>query len=309
MRTVDLFAGAGGMSLGFINAGFDVVGAFDTWAPAVETYRANFDHPVFEADLSDPSALDQVAALAPEVIIGGPPCQDFSSAGKRDETLGRADLTVAFAELVASLQPAWFVMENVQLAQKSWALSRAKRMFKGAGYGLTERVIDASLCGVPQKRRRLFLIGQHSGAADALGALLDARLSESPMSLREYFGAHIGFDHYYRHPRSYARRGVFSADEPSPTIRGVNRPIPRGYPGHPGDTAPVKAGVRPLTTHERAQVQTFPPEFTFIGTKTDKEQLIGNAVPVKLAEFVGQAVADFASGAVAPPTQLRLING
>lgn len=112
------------------------------------------------------------------------------------------------------------------------------------------------------------------------------------MTLRDYFGNKLGFEHYYRHPRSYKRRGVFSIDEPSPTIRGVNRPVPDGYPGHAGDTAPVASGVRPLTTKERSLVQTFPESFELVGTKTDLEQIIGNAVPVKLAEFVANAVRE-----------------
>ena len=96
----------------------------------------------------------------------------------------------------------------------------------------------------------------------------------------------LPFEHYYRHPRSYARRAVFSIDEPSPTIRSVNRPIPKGYPGHAGDPVPISREMRALTTQERALIQTFPVDFKFPGTKSDSEQGIGNAVPVKLAEYV-----------------------
>lgn len=81
-------------------------------------------------------------------------------------------------------------------------------------------------------------------------------------------------------------------DEPSPTIRGVNRPVPQGYTRHPNDPECID-GLRPLTTQERAQVQTFPKEFVFNGTKTDLEQIIGNAVPVKLAEFVANRITDY----------------
>ena len=113
------------------------------------------------------------------------------------------------------------------------------------------------------------------------------------MTLREYFGEQLGFTHYYRHPRSYARRGIFSIDEPSPTIRGVNRPIPKGYPGHSGDTMPSDESLRSLTTLERAYIQTFPKNFVFPGYKTDIEQVIGNAVPVKLAEYVARCLARY----------------
>ena len=121
------------------------------------------------------------------------------------------------------------------------------------------------------------------------------------MTIRDWFGDRLATETYYRHPRSYARRGVFSIDEPSPTIRGVNRPIPLGYPGHPGDAADVK-NTRPLTTAERAEIQTFPPGFNFVGSRTDTEQMIGNAVPVRLAKFVATAITATIASHEANPT-------
>lgn len=96
-------------------------------------------------------------------------------------------------------------------------------------------------------------------------------------------------------PRSYARRAVFSVREPSPTIRGVNRPIPAGYVGHPGDSASVDK-ARPLTTAERASIQTFPHWFSFCASRTNTEQMIGNAVPPKLAFWVARAAANALCG-------------
>ena len=114
------------------------------------------------------------------------------------------------------------------------------------------------------------------------------------MTLREFFGDELGIEFYYRHPRSYARRGIFSIDEPSPTVRGVNRPIPNGYPGHDGDAAPVNTpGLRPLTTKERSRIQTFPARWDLVGAKSDLEQIIGNAVPVNLGAFIGNALTEF----------------
>lgn len=116
------------------------------------------------------------------------------------------------------------------------------------------------------------------------------------MTIRTYFNSidkALDIEHYYRHPRSYKRRGVFSIDEPSPTVRGVNRPIPKTYQPHPGDAALVSLNVRPLTTLERSYIQTFPNNFIFQGSKTDLEQLIGNAVPVKLAEYVSSCLAQY----------------
>jgi DNA (cytosine-5)-methyltransferase 1 len=291
MRVVDLFSGCGGMSLGFTNAGFNVVAAFDNWNPAIKIYQRNFSHPILKRDLLDVGArVEEIASLLPDMIIGGPPCQDFSSAGKRNEGGGRANLTVAFAEIVKHVGPQWFVMENVARAAKSQAYLRSRAVFVEGGYGLTEEVLDASVCGVPQKRKRFFVIGHLGGDDGELLEMLHARMACKQMTLRDYFGDSLGIEHYYRHPRSYKRRAVFSIDEPSPTIRGVNRPIPDGYPGHPSDTLPIENVARPLTTDERARVQTFPPNFVFCGAKASIEQAIGNAVPVKLAEFVAETI-------------------
>ena len=298
LRVVDLFAGGGGLSLGFMNAGFDIVCAIENWKPAIAVHEANFPaHPVLNLDLGDADqAAQRIADFRPDIIMGGPPCQDFSSAGKRDESQGRASLTVSFSNIVAQCRPPYFLMENVARAASSKAFRDALDVFKSAGYGLTIKVLDAAYCGAPQMRKRLIVVGALCENDGFLDAALDSGLSKEPMTIRRYFRNKLPFDHYYRHPRSYARRAVFSIDEPSPTIRGVNRPIPKGYPGHQGDSARLDSDIRSLTTGERARIQTFPASFKLPGCKTDVEQVIGNAVPVKLAEYVATHLMRHAQG-------------
>ncbi|MDX2076544.1 MAG: DNA cytosine methyltransferase [bacterium] len=305
MRVVDLFAGIGGMSLGFQNAGYDIIAAYDNWKPAIDVYRANFSHPIHETNLYDIDP-NTISDFSPDMIIGGPPCQDFSSAGKRDETLGRADLTIVFANIVSHIKPTWFVMENVERIQKTNTLKQAKKMFYHAGYGLTEAVLNASLCGVPQLRKRYFLIGRLHGQDDELGCYLEKNQSSKPLTVAEYCGDNISTEYYYRHPRNYSRRAIYSIHEPSATIRGVNRPIPQGYKGHPADPITAIEQVRPLTTKERSLIQTFPSGFILTGTKSNLEQMIGNAVPVKLAEFVAYAISDYVQYPQSEPKQLVL---
>ena len=281
------------MSLGFQKAGFSVEAAFDNWKPAIEVYRANFSHPVYNQDLSQDFNINILREIEAEMIIGGAPCQDFSSAGKRDETLGRADLTVRFAKIISEVLPEWFVMENVPRIEKSGILREAKIIFKKAGYGLTETILDASLCDVPQTRKRFFLIGHLKSADNFLDAYLNKNQSSRPMTVFEYLGENLDVEFYYRHPRSYKRRGIFSVHEPSPTVRGVNRPIPKTYIKHSGDACEPNGKVRPLTTIERSYLQTFPTDFVFFGSKSDLEQMIGNAVPVKLAEYVANCINEY----------------
>ena len=293
INAVDLFAGCGGLSRGFQDAGIDVKAAFEFWDVAAGVYEKNFDHPVFQIDLSNiPFATSVIRPFHPDMIIGGPPCQDFSHAGKRIEA-ERAGLTESFASIVKDICPAFFVMENVDRAEKSNAYTYARKTLKDAGYGLTEIVLDASYCGVPQKRKRFFCIGVHGREDNSVRPFIETKISDHETTLRDYFGDKLGFEYYYRHPRNYSRRGVFSIDEPAPTMRGVNRPVPKGYLGHPNDPCPITEGVRALTTQERALFQTFPENFKWSGSKTDVEQMIGNAVPVKLAEFVARAVIDY----------------
>lgn len=293
LRAVDLFAGCGGLSKGFELAGVDVVAAVENWQPAIDCYEANFDHPVHKQDLNDiDGSVQLIKQYSPNLIIGGPPCQDFSHAGKRIEA-ARASLTDSYADIIAKIRPRYFVMENVARAQKSNAYASARKTFKKAGYGLTERVLTASYCGVPQRRKRFFCIGILGEKDGFLDNILTESLSKKEMTVRDYLGDQLDTEYYYRHPRNYNRRAIYSIDEPAPTMRGVNRPIPSGYPGHPKDACKVGPEVRPLTTLERSLIQTFPANFKWVGSKTDREQMIGNAVPVNLGKFVAKALEQY----------------
>lgn len=292
MRLVDLFAGCGGMSLGFQNAGFEVVAAYDNWQPAIDIYRRNFSHPIHKRDLAVEDIVNEVKALHPDIIIGGPPCQDFSIAGKLNLTGNRANLTRIYSHIVADVRPEWFVMENVHTIERSPIFAEALETFMQAGYGLTKRVWDASYMGVPQMRKRYFVIG-HLGEEDdfMLKPMLDG-LSKERMTVKRYFNGSFDTDFIYQHPRNYNRRGIFSIDEPCSTIRSVNRPIPVNYVIHPSDKTSDLSKVRPLTTKERSLVQTFPESFEFFGSNAAINQAIGNAVPVKMAEYVGRKIME-----------------
>ncbi len=292
LKAIDLFCGGGGLSQGLSNAGIEILAAFDNWDAAITFYQRNIHgHPIEKLDLLD---SDYVAAKLSKynfnMISGGPPCQDFSSAGKRDENGGRANLTISYAKTIGILRPKYFIMENVERAQKTKTFAKALDIFKEAGYGLTATVLDASLCGVPQNRKRAVVFGILNGPNNVFISAIRRNQFATPMTIRDYFGDKFGIQYYYRHPRSYARRAVFSIDEPSPTIRGVNRPVPQGYPGHPGDAAPIYDNIRPLTTKERSLIQTFPESWNISGKKADIEQIIGNAVPVKMGEFIGKCL-------------------
>lgn len=292
MKAIDLFAGCGGMTQGFQDAGHEVVAGFDHWKPALEIYAANFNHPIYDLDLADAVAAKTLMQFEADAIIGGPPCQDFSISGKRHQG-ERANLTVQFGRLVAQVRPSWVVFENVYNVTRFESLSRMKTVLSEAGYGLSETVLDASYFGAPQARKRYFLVGklgERDGFFDE--KLLEGR-DEVPMTVRDYLGDRLQTDFYYMHPRSYKRRAVFSIDEPAATIRGINRPIPKNYVAHRGDAARIEDGVRALTTRERALIQTFPDHFKLPGAKTNVELAIGNAVPPKLAFHLASRISEY----------------
>lgn len=295
MRTVDLFAGCGGMSLGFQNAGFSIEAAYDNWEPAIQIYSKNFDHPIFNIDLSNKNSIEHITRFTPEVIIGGPPCQDFSIAGHQNNDSKRANLTIGFAEIISKIKPEWFVMENVYNIERSDILPEALKIIEKSGYGVTSQVLNASYLGVPQARKRYFLIGHLHSKDNFLSDILLNNISQKQTTVYDYFKDSLGIEYYYMHPRSYKRRAVFSIHEPSSTIRGTNRPIPANYKMHPADKADISSNVRPLTTKERSCIQTFPKDFKLEGTKADMEQVIGNAVPVKMAEYVGLCILQYKS--------------
>lgn len=309
LNAIDLFSGCGGLSLGLANAGIKICAAMDNWSNAVDVYKANFDHPVYQQDLSD---VNETCSIIKKyninMIVGGPPCQDFSSAGKQDYNGKRADLTYKYAEIISNIDPDFFIMENVERIRKSHILKDVIESFKKQGYGLTACILDASYCGVPQCRNRFFLIGHKGASHNFLLDYLKSGLAKMPMTMRDYFGNDLNLEYYYRHPRSYARRGVFSIDEPSPTVRGVNRPVPPSYKLHKGDPADLcLKSLRPLTTIERSYIQTFPKGFKFNDTKTNLEQMMGNAVPVKLAEYIGRAIINYCNNKE-PPIRKTLID-
>lgn len=169
---IDLFSGCGGMSLGFEMAGFKSVLAIDNWRDALDTYSFNrCGEKTICADLSaiDPLSLkEKIGADTVDVIIGGPPCQGFSIAGKRIVDDERNKLYKSFVGFVRTFKPKAFVMENVPniLGIGGGAVKEAIiKDFEGIGYNVNVAVLTASDFGVPQNRRRAVFVGLSDGKA------------------------------------------------------------------------------------------------------------------------------------------------
>lgn len=154
---IDLFCGAGGLTLGLHRLGFTTAFAADSWAAAIASYNANFTHPAQLVRLDDGIELPHA-----DVIVGGPPCQGFSSAGTRHPQDPRNSLVSIFATLVVRSLPSAFVFENVE---GFLTAAEGKRVFDlldpliEAGYRIHVRKINAANFGIPQHRKRVIAIG------------------------------------------------------------------------------------------------------------------------------------------------------
>lgn len=162
---VDLFCGAGGLSLGLRNAGWKPLLALDCWDDALATYARNFDdHPALNRDVSTISA-QELRELVPSCdwVVGGPPCQGFSTVGRRKREDPRNKLVFEFARIVEILRPSNFLIENVIGLRDMKFVEEVERYFGERGYTVSTMVLRSADYGVPQLRHRIFFVGSAAG--------------------------------------------------------------------------------------------------------------------------------------------------
>lgn len=172
-KIIDLFCGCGGMSRGFEMAGFEVALAIDFWKDAIETYKRN--SPSVDARCMDIHRLDE-KTMAESFnkndvigIIGGPPCQGFSTVGKRDVDDPRNQLYLQYCRIVETIRPQFFVIENVKglMTLNGGAVKQdIIERFSAMGYNVSFKVINAANYGVPQNRQRVFFVGMRNAFFD-----------------------------------------------------------------------------------------------------------------------------------------------
>ena len=164
---IDLFAGAGGLSIGLEKAGFELIAATDWDHWSCETLRANHPNiPVKEGDIMDIDLSEfekEIGTREIDLIVGGPPCQGFSQLGKQDKNDPRNQLWKQYMRFVEHFKPKLFVMENVPQLLTSGEYENIKATAEKLGYVVREKVLHAVDYGVPQKRKRAIIIGSRIG--------------------------------------------------------------------------------------------------------------------------------------------------
>ena len=328
---IDLFSGCGGLSYGFIMAGWRPLFAVEKDPSAAQSYQLNFNCPVWAGLIEDfVSELENRRIVFPKVnaIIGGPPCQGFSPLGKmsaKQETIENHnslnDLWAYFLRSVELLKPDIFITENVPEFIRSQEFKKYENKAKKLGYFLNPNVLNAAEFGVPQKRKRAFCIGSLKGDPPL------PRKSSERSNVRDAIG-HLPLQpdnknwHIGRNPtkKSYERYQVippggnrFDLMKNRPDItppcwlkkkKGTTDVFGRLEWDKPASTIrteffkPEKGRYlhpeahRPITHREAACIQTFPDSFIFFGSKIDVARQIGEAVPPLLAEAVAETILD-----------------
>jgi DNA (cytosine-5)-methyltransferase 1 len=315
---IDLFCGAGGLALGFTQAGFESVYAVDFDKPAAETYRRNFRHDVWDGPIEH---LKNVPVAA-DIIIGGPPCQGFSPLGKMIPLAAHKNMNKLwrhYMRIVDQVNPKAFVVENVPEFLRSLEFKALERAARARGYEVAAEVLNAEQFCVPQQRRRTFVLALKGGAPrlptpkggratvrDAIGDLPRCptgthwHIGRNPTakSMSRYRCVPPGgnrFDLMRNRPdlapRCWLNKPTGSTDvfgrlvwdKPALTIRTEFFKPEKGRYLHP-------EADRPITHREAARLQTFPDDFQFFGSKIQVARQIGNAVPPKLARAVAETV-------------------
>jgi len=321
LNTIDLFSGAGGLSCGFEQAGFNILLGTDNNKTALETFKLNHpDSKILLGDISEISTKDILKTIDHQkidVIIGGPPCQGFSLAGDRDPKDPRNSLFKEYLRIVKEIKPKVFIMENVRgiLSMKNDSGQKVIDIILGefkklSDYNVEIFQVNSADYGVPQRRKRMFLIGISKGHKFQFPHPTHSETGFSPdgKKIKKWIGvknilktkSQIDKKYFYskklisgflRREKENSKKGIgfgwqfLREDYPSFTISA--RYYKDGAEALIRYNNTYKEGsIRKLTWQECALIQSFPKNFIFSGNERDIYNQIGNAVPPKMAKII-----------------------
>jgi DNA (cytosine-5)-methyltransferase 1 len=319
---IELFAGCGGLSTGFLDAGLHVVAGYEIDKRAVDVYNYNHSYRGsvgFEVDLSTASGSEllQLAGIkSVDFMIGGPPCQPFSIAGKMRGSLdSRADLVRHYVRLVGELEPSAFVFENVpNLAaiDDGKVLKKIKASLARLGYSVQHQVVSAASFGVPQNRKRLLIIGFRGKCVPRFPAPTHGIPGRPAVSCSEAIGdlptsGEFGETGVFNHePTAHSRDMIERLHRLEPGKRERGSFHDRLHPDRPSYTLRAGSGnfspLRPvhysqdrvITVRESARLQGFSDDFIWPDRVPRLQQYrqVGNAVPPPFARAVALCLAE-----------------
>lgn len=319
MDIVSLFSGAGGLDLGFEQAGFNIVYANEYDPTIWATYEKNHSA---RLDKRDIRKIKSGEIPDCDGIIGGPPCQSWSEAGSlkgiNDE---RGKLFYDYIRILKDKQPKFFLAENVvgMLSKRhETAVENIKKMFRECGYNLSVTLVNVADYGIPQDRKRVFYIGLRNDLGLSFRfpkapyihktlkeTIYDLKENAVPALEKNYANPNVKFPNHEYFVGSYStifmsRNRVRQWDECGFTVQASGRQAQL----HP--QAPIMPKIaenkhifvegsehlyRRMTVRECARLQTFPDNFVFVYDKVDDGyKMVGNAVPVDMAKIIADSI-------------------
>jgi DNA (cytosine-5)-methyltransferase 1 len=320
MKIASFFSGCGGLDLGFENAGFKLVFANDVWDGCKETFEYNHKIPLLLKSITEvkPEEVPDVTGF-----VGGPPCQSWSLAGAmRGINDTRGKLFYDYIRLLNAKKPLFFLAENVSGIVSKTHLPEFEKIldtFRNSGYNVSYKLVDAKNYNVPQERKRVIVVGFRKDLNKTFEfpessknqVTLESAIGNLPESHPTKNGNGKAKVDSLKVPNHEHMLGSFSTmfmsrnrkkgwNEPSFTIQAGARHAPL----HPGAKPMIKVGTdewkfdesdednyRRLSVRECARIQTFPDSFVFkYNNISDGYKMIGNAVPVKLAECIASKI-------------------
>lgn len=314
LTVLDLFCGCGGMSKGMTDAGLDILLGIDIWDKAIESYNKNMLHEGVCADLTklSPTECDEkyIKGRRVDIIIGGPPCQSFSIAGKRDKSDPRNTLFMEYVRYLDYYKPKAFLMENVigMLSKRTESNDNVIDLIMrelNHEYNCFINKLTASDFEVPQNRRRVIIIGIRKNLniipthIPTVIKTIDDRISVGNILLsREviepsYFLSEKAIQGIINKKEKSRQKGAgFGAQ-----FLDLNKPsytIPARYwkDGYDALVSYSDTDIRRLTVLELKRVQTFPDNYYLAGNKKDMIMQIGNAVPCRFAYHLAKYIID-----------------
>lgn len=293
-RVIDLFAGCGGLALGFEALGF-ITRGFEKSRDCVETYNLNLAGECIQENLTPKTQYPTA-----EIVMGGPPCQPFSVGGRQKGLEDSRDGFPSFIAAVEQLSPHIFLFENVRglLYRNKWYFEQVRDSLEKLGYIVEAQLLNAKHYGVPQNRERVIVVGHRGGfkfptpsmeiisAGTALGSLFN-KVPDDAKWLTPSMDAYIA---KYEKASCCKNPRDLHYDKPARTVTC------RNLAGATGDMHRIRlpdGRRRRITIRESARLQSFPDWFEFTGSETEQYYQIGNAVAPLFAKAIAQSVIDY----------------
>ena len=313
LNVIDLFCGCGGMSKGLTDAGLNIIAGIDIWDKAVESYNKNFEHKAYCEDLTKlpPEKFNELYNKENkniDILVGGPPCQSFSIAGKRDKNDPRNDLFMEYVKYLDYFKPKAFILENV-IGMLSKKTSNGEKVIDiiieqlGRNYNCIINKLYASDFEVPQNRRRTIIIGIRKDLniipkePEPIIASVKERIPVKNILI----------------PRNAIDKKYYLSEKALAGIsnkKGVNKEKGFGFGAQmldfekPSYTIPARywkdgydalvkyneTDIRRLTITELKRIQSFPDNYIIDGSNKDIIMQIGNAVACRFAYHLGKYI-------------------